>query len=87
MKNETQEITANAEIKPNGKPNRGTNGTLPPPTPEQVTEWVKRDLQAAAYFLNMLLKYPEIIEECAKQIYEHTMQKESGAGINHEKNA
>lgn len=53
------------------------------PTPELVKEWVKRDLASAHYFLGVLMRYPEIMDACAQQIYEHVMLKENGAAIDH----
>lgn len=53
------------------------------PTKEMVMAWVKADLGAAHYFLGMLMRYPEIMDSCASQIYEHAMRKEGGAAIDH----
>lgn len=57
------------------------------PTQEQVQAWVKRDLEAAHYFLGLLLQYPEVIAIAAKEIREHVLRKENGAGIDHVKGA
>lgn len=51
------------------------------PTIDQVTEWVKKDLVAAHYFLGLLLRYPEIMERTAKDIMEHVKMKENGAAV------
>lgn len=53
------------------------------PSREQVREWTKRDLLAASYFLNLLQRYPEIIDEMADLIYDHATIKENGAAIDH----
>lgn len=53
------------------------------PTLDQVKEWTKKDLLAAAYFLNLLQRYPEIIDQMAKTIYDHAMLKENGPAIDH----
>ncbi|QCQ85061.1 hypothetical protein [Blackfly microvirus SF02] len=55
----------------------------PSPTKEMVKEWVKRDLSSAHYFLGVLLRYPEIMDDCAEQIYDHVMLKENGSAIDH----
>lgn len=47
--------------------------------------WVKADLRSAHYFLGMLMRYPEIMDSCAQQIYDHAMKKEGGAAIDHVK--
>lgn len=52
-------------------------------TKEMVIEWVKRDLVASHYFLGVLLRYPEVMQSCAEQIYEHAMKREGGAAIDH----
>lgn len=53
------------------------------PTQEQVKEWVRRDITASSYFLSLLLRYPDIIENIAEQLYERVMAEESGAVIDH----
>lgn len=55
------------------------------PTREDVREWTKRDLLAASYFLNLLQRYPEIVEQMADMIYDHATMKENGAAIDHVK--
>lgn len=57
------------------------NGTKIKPTKDQVLQWVKADLRSAHYFLGMLMRYPEILDSCAQQIYDHAMMKEGGAAI------
>lgn len=53
------------------------------PTKEQIREWVRRDLHSAHYFMGILLRYPEIMDSCAQQIYDYAMKKENGPGIDH----
>lgn len=53
------------------------------PPPEQVEIWVKKDLEAAHYFLGLLLQYPEVIKTAAAQIHAHVMAKENGSAIDH----
>lgn len=72
----------------NGKSNlEGSNGsestgTIPKmPTREQVREWSKRDLTACHYFLGMLIRYPDIIEKMADEIYQKALTSEQGAAI------
>lgn len=57
------------------------------PTKEQVKEWIRRDMAAASYFLSMMLRYPEILENIADQLYEKVMREEQGPGIEHVKKA
>lgn len=52
-----------------------------PVTREQVYEWTKRDISAASYFLSMLLRYPDIIQGVADQLYDRVMDEEQGALI------
>lgn len=53
------------------------------PSQDQVKEWVRRDITASSYFLSLLLRYPDIIENIAEQLYERVMAEESGAVIDH----
>lgn len=39
-------------------------------TRDSVRKWVKKDLVAAHYFLGTLVKYPEIMESCADQLFD-----------------
>lgn len=50
-------------------------------TREQVYEWTKRDISAASYFLSMLLRYPDIIQGVADELYDRVMDEEQGALI------
>lgn len=75
MNNETQ----------NGSPAQGAQKTAP--TVEMVKDWVKTDLKTAHYFLGLLLRYPEIVDRAAEEIYEHANRVENGAAIDHVKNA
>lgn len=52
-----------------------------PVTREQVYEWTKRDISAASYFLSMLLRYPDIIQGVADQLFDRVMDEEQGAFI------
>ncbi|QCQ85056.1 hypothetical protein [Blackfly microvirus SF02] len=56
------------------------------PTQEVVVGWIKRDLEAAHYFLGILRKYPEIIEKLGVEMFEYIKKTEMGAGIDHEEN-
>lgn len=53
------------------------------PSKETVKEWVRRDVSASSYFLSMLLRYPDIIENVAEQLYDRIMSEEHGAAIDH----
>lgn len=53
------------------------------PSKEQVKEWIRRDMAAASYFLSMMLRYPDVIENLADQLYEKVMSEEHGAAIDH----
>lgn len=57
------------------------------PTQDQVKEWVRRDIMASSYFLSLLLKYPDIVENIATQVYERVMSEEHGAAIDHIKHS
>lgn len=55
---------------------------LPPiPDQETVNQWVKRDLEAAHYFLGLLLRYPDAIKKASEEIYKDIKLKENGALI------
>lgn len=56
-----------------------------PPTKEQVRDWVKRDVSASSYFLSMMLRYPELLEELSDKLYEKILSEEQGALIDHVK--
>lgn len=56
-----------------------------PVTKEQVTEWVRRDITAASYFLSLLIRYPDIISSVADQLYDRVMKEENGSLIDHQK--
>lgn len=56
------------------------------PSQEQVKEWVRRDITASSYFLSLLLRYPDIVENIATQLYERIMSEEQGSVIDHIKN-
>lgn len=58
---------------------------LPVPSMEQIREWSKRDLEASHYFLGLILRYPEVVEKIANEIYQHAMKTENGAAIDHVK--
>lgn len=53
------------------------------PTREAVHGWIKRDISAASYFLSMLLRYPDIIEGMAGEVYARILKDEQGAAIDH----
>lgn len=63
------------------------NGEKVTPSKEQVKEWVRRDITASSYFLSLVLRYPDIVESIADQLYERIMSEEQGALIDHIKNA
>lgn len=52
-------------------------------TREMVRDWVKRDVSAAHYFMGVLMRYPEVIDRMADEIFEHANKKENGAAIDH----
>jgi len=80
-------------MKENGKSNgnpgsTGTDSTKPigavqVPNKETIVKWVRRDLEAAHYFLGLLLRYPSILETAAKELLEHSQKV--GAPIETEK--
>lgn len=47
------------------------------PSRDVVREWVKKDLHAANYALALLLRYPDIVEKMADEIYERLLIEES----------
>lgn len=53
------------------------------PTKDQVREWIKRDISASSYFLAMLLRYPDIVEALADELYKRIISEEQGALIDH----
>lgn len=53
------------------------------PSQDQVKEWVRRDITASSYFLSLLLRYPDIIENIADQLYERIQSEANGAVIDH----
>lgn len=66
-----------------------SNSSVPPSVPsrEDVHSWIKRDITAASYFLSMLLRYPDIMESMAGELYAKVLEKEQGAAIDHVKDA
>lgn len=64
------------------------NGTKRPasaPSRADVNAWIARDVSAASYFLSMLLRYPDIIESIAGELYARILKEEQGALIDHVK--
>lgn len=59
------------------------NGLPGIPSREDVHKWIKRDISAASYFLSMLLRYPDIMETMAGELYAKVLEKEKGAAIDH----
>lgn len=57
------------------------------PTVEQVREFIKKDLEAAHYFLGLMLRYPDVLDRAAADIHGHAMSTEQGAAIDHVKDA
>lgn len=62
------------------------NGKAVPPTPvsvtpEHVKQWVKRDLDAACYFLQMLRKHPEILDIVAQELYAKATEASNDAEL------
>lgn len=64
---------------------KASNGQSVPKVPsrEDVHQWIKRDISAASYFLSMLLRYPDIMETMAGELYAKVLEKEQGSGIDH----
>lgn len=57
---------------------------VPLPPKESVLQWVRKDLHAAHYLLGLVLtRHPEIVDEMATHIYETSLTKEQGPGIDH----
>lgn len=49
------------------------NGTVKKavkPTKDQVKEWLKRDIAAASYGLRVMLRYPELLDKFAEEIFD-----------------
>lgn len=53
------------------------------PSQEQVKEWVRRDITASSYFLSLLLRYPDIVENIAEQLYDRIQSEANGAVVDH----
>lgn len=53
------------------------------PSREDVHQWIKRDISASSYFLSMLLRYPDIIESMAGELYAKVLERENGAAVDH----
>lgn len=51
------------------------------PTQEQVRLWVKQDLAASSYFLGMLLRYPDLVDRIADELFKRVQSDEHGALI------
>lgn len=64
----------NQKVAENAKVVQDKNGE--PPSREVVREWVKRDLHAAHYALRLLLRYPDIVERMADEMYERLIIEE-----------
>lgn len=58
------------------KSNNGTGAVKDAPsvTLEMVQAWVKRDAAAASYFLQMLCKRPEILDEISNELFAQAKQ-------------
>lgn len=52
------------------------------PTLEDCEKWVRQDLGASIYFLQVLRENPEVLKACAKKMLEWA-GKQNGAGIDH----
>lgn len=44
-------------------------------TRSKVHEWIKKDLDAALAFLQMLRKYPDVMERFADQLYDQMIDE------------
>lgn len=40
------------------------------PSKDVVREWMRKDIAAASYSLSLLMRYPDIIETMADQLYD-----------------
>lgn len=59
------------------KGQKQANGNVPAlPSRETVVEWVKRDLDASLYFLEMLRRHPDVIEDVAGKLYDRIIKEE-----------
>lgn len=67
------ENMTNSEV--NGK------AVKPLPTLPVVQKWVKRDVDAAVYFLRMLQQHPEVLEKLSELIYEDAQQAKKDAEL------
>lgn len=63
------------------------DGTVSPPSLQDVRKWIESDLVAAGYFLNMLRQYPEVLDKLAEELYKHSLEKEKGSAIKEHENA
>lgn len=45
-------------------------------TKDIVKEWVKRDIGAAAYALRVFLRYPDLLDKFASEMYDRIMAEE-----------
>lgn len=51
------------------------------PTQETVRLWVRRDISASSYFLGMLMRYPDLVDQLADELYKRILADEKGALI------
>lgn len=51
------------------------------PSQENVRLWVRRDISASSYFLGMLLRYPDLVDQLADELYKRILADEKGAVI------
>lgn len=51
------------------------------PTLEMVKTWVKRDVDAASYFLNMLRRHPEVVDMLAQELYKKALETRSDSEL------
>lgn len=51
------------------------NGKVVTPSVETLQQWIKKDMDAAVYFLNLLRKYPDILATLAQELHAKALQE------------
>lgn len=69
-------------MKNDGERNGAAEAPKALPSLEDCKKWVRQDLGASIYFLQVLRENPDVLEACAKKMLEWA-SKQNGAGIDH----
>lgn len=51
------------------------------PTLPTVQKWVKRDVDAAVYFLRLLQQHPDVLDKLSELLYEDAKQRKRDAEL------